>query len=297
MLRTFTTPLPVDLGLTLAPLRHGGVDPTMKIGGGVVSRATRTPEGPASQHLRVNGGGVEVEAWGPGATWLLDNAPALVGADDDLSGFDPTHLRLRNFHRSMPGLRMGRTGAVMEIALPTILEQKVIGRAAKRSYAAITRAFSEPAPGPLALLLPPDPGVLKEIPYHRFHPLGVERKRAETIRVACSYAARLEAAASMDRPAARARLTALPGLGDWTAAIVERVAFGDPDAVETGDYHLPDTIAWHLAGEERADDARMLELLAPFAGHRGRAIRLIEAGGGYAPKHGARPAPVDIARR
>ncbi len=178
---------------------------------------------------------------------------------------------------------MGRTGAVMEIMIPTILEQKVTGKAAKRSYAAITRKFSEPAPGPLALHLPPDPAVLKSLPYDAFHPLGVERKRAETIRLACSYASRLEAASAMDPETARARLTALPGLGDWTAAIVARAAFGDPDAVETGDYHLPDTIAWHLAGEERADDARMLELLAPFAGHRGRAIRLIEAGGSYAP--------------
>lgn len=295
MVRTFTTHLPVDLGLTLGILRHGRADPTIRIEGAEVSRATRTPEGPGSHHLRIVGGRVEVEAWGPGASWLLEHTPALVGADDDLTGFDPGHPRVRHFHRRMPGLRMGRTGAVMEILVPTILEQKVTGKAAKRSYTAITRAHSEPAPGPLALHLPPDPLTLKELPYHAFHPLGVERKRAETIRLACSYASRLEAASAMAPDEARTRITALPGLGDWTAAIAARVAFGDPDAVETGDYHLPDTIAWHLAGEERGDDARMLELLAPFAGHRGRAIRLIEAGGGYAPKRGPRLAPVDIA--
>jgi 3-methyladenine DNA glycosylase/8-oxoguanine DNA glycosylase len=284
MLRTFTTRLPVDLGLTLGLLRHGRIDPTIRIEGGEVSRATRTPEGPASQLLRASGGRIQVEAWGPGAEWLLEHAPALVGAFDDLTGFDPEHPRVRHFHQRMPGLRMGRTDAVMEIMIPTILEQKVTGKAAKRSYA------------PLALHLPPDPAAMKELPYHAFHPLGVERKRAETIRLACSYADRLEAAASMNREQARTRLTALPGLGDWTAANVARVGFGDPDAVETGDYHLPNTIAWHLAGEERGDDPRMLELLAPFAGHRGRVIRLIEAGGNYAPKHGPRLTPADIAR-
>jgi 3-methyladenine DNA glycosylase/8-oxoguanine DNA glycosylase len=65
-------------------------------------------------------------------------------------------------------------------------------------------------------------------------------------------------------------------------------AMGDPDAVPVGDYHLPSMVAWSLAGEPRADDARMLELLEPYRGHRGRVIRLLVAGGSAAPRRGPR---------
>ena len=87
---------------------------------------------------------------------------------------------------------------------------------------------------------------------------------------------------------ARKRLSALPGIGAWTAAEVALVALGDADAVSVGDYHLPDQVAWALAGEPRADDARMLELLEPWRGHRGRVLRLLGAGAGAAPRHGPR---------
>jgi 3-methyladenine DNA glycosylase/8-oxoguanine DNA glycosylase len=65
---------------------------------------------------------------------------------------------------------------------------------------------------------------------------------------------------------------------------------GDADAVPVGDYHLPNTIAWGLANEDRADDARMLELLDEFRPHRARVIRLIQAAGISAPKYGPRSA-------
>ena len=92
----------------------------------------------------------------------------------------------------------------------------------------------------------------------------------------------------MDLASARRRLRALPGVGAWTAAEVALVALGDADAVPIGDYHLPHMVAWNLAGEPRATDERMLELLEPFAGHRGRVIRLLTLGGAGAPRFGPR---------
>jgi 3-methyladenine DNA glycosylase/8-oxoguanine DNA glycosylase len=73
------------------------------------------------------------------------------------------------------------------------------------------------------------------------------------------------------------------------------VAFGDADAVSVGDYHLPNLVAYALAGEPRADDARMLELLEPYRGHRGRVIRLVMAGGRSPPRYGPRLALNPIA--
>ena len=99
-------------------------------------------------------------------------------------------------------------------------------------------------------------------------------------------AARLERCA--DSAEATRRLTAIPGIGPWTAAEVVRTAYGDPDAVSVGDYHIPHTVAWALAREVRGSDARMLELLEPFRGHRGRVCDLLAHGGIGAPKFGPR---------
>jgi 3-methyladenine DNA glycosylase/8-oxoguanine DNA glycosylase len=260
-------------------------------GGREAWRATRTPAGPATTRIRSRPGEgtVVMTAWGPGAEWALDHLPDLVGATDDENGFVPGPGVVGELHRRLPGLRMCRTGAVMEALVASILEQKVVGLEARRSWAAMVRALGEPAPGPTAgLRVPPSPAVLSATPAWAFHRFGVERKRADTIRLACSYARRLGEAVDMTPADATRRLTALPGIGPWTAAEVGLVALGDADAVSVGDYHLPDQVAWALAGEARADDARMLELLAPWAGHRGRVIRLITAGAGAAPRFGPR---------
>jgi 3-methyladenine DNA glycosylase/8-oxoguanine DNA glycosylase len=185
---------------------------------------------------------------------------------------------------------------VVEALVPTILEQKVVGIEAKRSYAGLVRALSEPAPGPGGLLLPPDPARLAATPYYAFHPFGVERRRADTVRMVCRHARRLEEAAGMEPADAYRRLTVVPGVGRWTAAEVARAALGDADAVSEGDYHLPHQVAWALAGEPRADDARMLELLEPYRGHRGRVIGLIEAGGLGPPRFGPRMPLQNLAR-
>ena len=99
----------------------------------------------------------------------------------------------------------------------------------------------------------------------------------------------------MATEAAMRRLTAIPGIGPWTAAEALRVATGDPDLVSLGDYHLPSLVAWALVGEARADDQRMLELLEPYRGQRGRVVRLLEASGIQVPRFGPRMALRSIA--
>ena len=288
--RTVRPVLPVDLRLTLFPLRRGRLDPSVRFEPAGVWRATRTPAGPATTHIRVSAaaGTATMRAWGPGAEWALEAFPALIGAGDDAAGFEAGAGLIGELHHRLRGLRIGRTGAVMEALVPSILEQKVVGLEARRSYARLVRSLGEPAPGDSGLFLPPTAKVLAETPSWVFHRANVERKRADTIRRACSYAARLEETVAMAPVNARRRLTALPGIGAWTAAEVAMVALGDADAVSVGDYHLPNQVAWALAGEPRGDDARMLELLEPWRGHRGRVLRLIGAGAGGAPRYGPR---------
>jgi hypothetical protein len=63
-----------------------------------------------------------------------------------------------------------------------------------------------------------------------------------------------------------------------------------------GDYHLKNTVAHALAGEARATDERMLELLAPYRGQRGRVVRLLQLDGHGAPKFGPRQRVLPMAR-
>ncbi|MEX0789353.1 MAG: DNA-3-methyladenine glycosylase 2 family protein [Actinomycetota bacterium] len=287
---------PLDLSCTLRTIRRGVSDPTMRLAGGEVLRATRTPEGPATVHFRRDGDRIEVEAWGEGGEWVLQRVPRLLGFDDLPERFRPRHAILRELHLRHPGLRFGATGAVAEAAVASVLEQKVTGREAWRAYRQLVQRYSEPAPGPHKLMLPPDPGVLAGLGYYDFHPFGVEKRRADTLLRVCKMAAKLNSLASHPADEAGAVLMRIPGIGPWTAAEVSRVALGDIDAVSIGDVHLPHLVSWNLAGEPRGDDGRMLELLEPYRGQRARAVRLLELSGNWAPRRGPRYNPIPIAR-
>jgi 3-methyladenine DNA glycosylase/8-oxoguanine DNA glycosylase len=268
----------------------GPHDPCARFVGGSFWWTARTCEGAGTLELRRDGTVVTATAYGPGAGWMLDHADAVAGLRDDVGGFAElaaSHPVVAELARTHAGMRMPRTGQVFPRLLRAIFEQKVTGTEAYRAYAATVRHFSEPAPGPVPRLwLPPTAEVIAGSAYWVFHPFGVEQRRAQTLLRAAAEAQRLERCP--DTVQATRRMTAVPGIGPWTAAEVVRVAFGDADAVSVGDYHIPNTVAWALAGEVRGTDERMLELLEPFRGHRGRVCRLLEASGVFAPRFGPR---------
>jgi len=294
---------PVDLGLTLGLLRHGGRrDPCVRVARDDVWRATDTIEGPATIHLRsVDAHTVSACAWGPGAARAIEDAPALVGADDEPPSLAGVHPLVTELEHRLPGLRVGRSGAVMEALMPTVLTQRVIGAEAMRAHVAMVRSAGRRAPaavaGAPALFLPPEPAWLVSTPSWTYHRWGVERKRARTIQIAASYAHWFRGAAAEPVADVRRRLAALAGVGPWTVNEVATTALGDPDAVSVGDYWLKHVVSHALTGEARGTDDRMLELLEPWRGQRGRVCRLLRAGGPALPRFGPRLALRDLAAR
>lgn len=233
---------------------------------------------------------VTAEAWGGGSDWVLQQAPDLVGRHDRPDEFDPPPGLIRELHRRSPGLRLGRTGRVFEAVLPAILGQKVTNREARLAGKRLVQKYGEPAPGATDLLLLPAASTLAGLSYWDLHPLGIERKRADILAEAARRVKRLEEIMGMDRAEAHKRLTSLRGIGPWTAGHVMGIAWGDADAIPIGDFHLPNTVAYALAGEDRGDDDRMLELLEPYRGHRRRVMLLLKGAGIKAPKFGPRHA-------
>ena len=312
--RTLVTDRPMDLRAVLGPLARGSGDPTMRVAAGAAIRASVTPDGPATIELRVAGTSaagtsaagtsVAARAWGPGGAWLLDHLPAMLGLDDDDTGFEPgLHPVVAGLARRLGRVRLGRTGAVWEALLPAILEQRITGTEAWRNYRRLVRACGGPAPGPFGLMLPPAPAVVAGLPSWTLTGLGIEPRRGTLLRRTAREAPRLEAIGAAAREPGGggagasvlvAALRAHAGIGPWTAAEVTLRALGDPDAVSVGDAHLSNVVAFTLTGAPRGTDERMLELLAPWAGHRARVVRLIERSGATPPRYGPRVAPRDI---
>ena len=288
---------PIDLRPTLGMLRRGTGDPAHRFDtAGRFWWACTTPVGPGTICVAAAGTRATAQAWGDGAEWLLDRLPALLGAEDDWSDVDVSTVPvLHRLRRSRPGFRLTRTGLVMDALVPAVLEQKVTGLEARRSWRLLLHRVGEPAPGPAeGLRVPPSARVLLDLPTWEWHRMGVDGKRQRAIRAAAAVARRLEECVDMTPADATARLRLIPGLGVWTAAETTQRALGDPDSVSVGDYHLPNMVGWVLAGRPRSTDEQMLELLAPWLGHRQRVMRLIELTGMTAPRYGPKFNYTDI---
>ena len=236
------------------------------------------------------------EAWGPGAAWLLDRLGDIAGLADDPKSFQPTDPLVAGLHRRRPGLRFGRTHLVFDALLVAICSQKVTGHEASIAIRGLSRRFSEPAPGMNPRLrLPPDPRRIADAPYHAFHDLHLEKRRADVLRRVAARSDFIDNLASGTPRQATESLMEIPGIGQWTVAETLAISHGDPDQVPVGDYHVKHLVVHHLTGKDRGSDEEMLELLEPYRPHRGRVIRLLH-GLGHAPRFGPRMTPRDITR-
>lgn len=290
---------PLDLIATIGFLPRGPWDPTTLLDGQTLWWVQRTPLGVATLALRQAADEVLATAWGAGAEAALAGVPELCGTGDSLEGFDPSpHPIIAELHRRMPGLRLTRTNQVFDALAGSVLEQKVTSLAAYRAWHRLVVRFGAAAPGPTPrpMFAAPAPGDWAHIPSWEWHEAGVEPPQSQALVGASTRGERIERAVLTEGTDADRVLQSLPGIGVWTSAETRVRALGDPDAVSLGDYHLPHEVGYALTGA-RTDDAGMLELLAPWPGHRQRVLRLLAAGGAREPRRGSRLAPVDHRRR
>jgi len=296
--RDVPAPFPLDLARTVGATVMWGGNSWVRTGPGEAWFARRTPDGPATVRLVHTERTVRAEAWGPGGHWLLDRVPDLVGAHDDPARLVPEHPRLQRLVDRHRGFRLGRTGLLFVGLVRAAMTAGAGKREGKEAMWRMASAWGEPAPGPRDdLTLFPEPERLARRSYMEFHPIGIERRRAELAVTLARRAAYIERAGERPLDEVDAHLQALPGVGPWVSAVVRLTVLGDPDAVPLGDPRLPNMVAMTLAGERRASPERMLELLAPYAGQRGRVARLAKAVGPKPDRRGPRVDRRDIRRR
>ncbi len=269
---------------------------TVRSVSGVRWWCTQTPAGPSATAFALASGEVRAEAWGPGAQWTIEALPRLLGQDDNLEGFRPCEPLVRGLVDRLGVPRLGATGRWYEALATVAVFQRVVSADARTSVARLGARHGAPSPGGAPVPLFPTPSAVLGLADHDFHRAGVERARARVLRVAAKYADRVEALEALETAEARLWLERLPGVGPWTANRTTSVAAGDGDAVPVGDLHVPGIVSYAFTGDPSGDDARMLELLEPYAGHRGRVVRLIKAAGIHPPRHHPTPSRHDISR-
>jgi AraC family transcriptional regulator of adaptative response / DNA-3-methyladenine glycosylase II len=137
-----------------------------------------------------------------------------------------------------PGVRIPGAWDGFELAVRAILGQQVSVQGATTIAGRMAAAFGAPIETDRGVdRLFPDPERLLDAPLER---VGIMPARAETIRRLAKAVASGTMHLSPDGDSATigSALTALPGIGPWTASYVAMRALGEPDAFPAGDLVL-----------------------------------------------------------
>jgi len=156
----------------------------------------------------------------------------------------------------MAGLRVPGALDGFELAVVAILGQQVSVAAARTIATRLVRAFGEPVQTPIAGVdrAFPWPRVLLEAGEDALGALGIVRQRQTAIRSLANevLAHRIQLHPGVDVASTLAALTALPGVGDWTAQYIAMRALRWPDAFPSGDVALRKSLAVANAREAQS---------------------------------------------
>lgn len=284
---SWSLPARYDFVGTIGLLNTGNFDPTLRHEEHGLWRTAHTREGPATVRMTVRARTLEAGAWGPGAALALADVPRWVGLDEPAWQL-PSHPVVDRLMRTYGGLRLTDTRDVFDALLPIVLQQLVTWQEAARMWRRLCMTVGARAPGPADLWLSPTPRAIRAAGSIPLQAAGIGMGQVRTLVAIARVAHALQRAADLPTAEAATLLQKVPGVGPWTAHMTLGARLGRAEAIPVGDFHLPNTVSWALAGEPRGTDERMVALLAPFEGQAFRVIRLLLAAGIGAPKRGPR---------
>ena len=265
---------PIHFARTFSLQLLGSYDPTASRTRDSFAKAFHYRDAPAALLFARHGAeDLEVTACGPHAADLAEVTRVCLAQDDQYHDFHTPDTGILRLHFRQPGLRILRFPWLWDSVNSAILQQRIRTVDAMRGWRQIARKWG--AAAPLGLTAFPPPSVVAQIPEFDLRALDIDHQRAQTL-LRFAQESRFHATEpTMSFAALRAHLLRQPGIGPWTTETVLGYGAGDTDAAIPGDLHLPHLVCYALAGEPEGTDERMLELLAPFAGHRFRIIRLL----------------------
>ena len=282
---------PRNLAAMLGVLSRGAGDPCYRRTGEITWLTGLSPDGGFTLRLQPVAEGVAAAFWGDGAQWGAEHLDDLLGGPDEADGFRPQHPVVeRQWRRYSKTVRVPRTLLTWQVAVAAVLEQRVTGVEARGAWRGLVAEHGSPAPGPApdGMRVPPAPTDVLQVPSWDWRRYGVDSQRLTTIREIAARVHLLTRAEGLPAAEGRELLTAIPGVGPWTAAEISSRALGDADAVSVGDYHLARNVTFALTGRTDGTDEDMLDLLSCYAGHRHRAVRMIELARAAPPRRGPR---------
>jgi len=164
--------------------------------------------------------------------------------------------------RKRPGLRVPGGWDGFEIAVRAVLGQQISVAGATTLARRLVDAYGETrtptrdghAPDDLNRAFPP-PQRLRDAPLEA---LGMPKSRAATLRSLCAAVVdgRVDFSVGQRLDTFVEKMTALPGIGTWTAHYIAMRALGHPDAFPAGDLVLQQVLGGGQRLSERATDAR-----------------------------------------
>lgn len=281
--------LPFLLIDSLRLQRFGRGDPSAYVDHERYTKAAWTPSGPAVLDVAQNPNGhAGYRVAGPGASHLEARIESILGlADPGL----PDHLlddrRLSPLADALRLLRLTTALNPLEVHAALILQQRVTFTEAARAWRLFTERLAKrtgkaPCPPDAPPLdMPPRPEDWRKLSQPEARALGIDAQRWRYLRIAADHEAHLAPLMTLSGKASLEHLDRvsphLSGLGPWTTAFLRGLALADPDALPTGDVHLPHDVAKLLTGIPHGSDEQMLHLLAPYSGHRFRIVRALVA--------------------
>ena len=217
----------------------------------------------------------------------LDADPAEIA---ESLAVDPDLARLL---RKQPGLRVPGAWDGFELAVRAILGQQVSVKGASTLAGRLVSAFGsgleEHRADRPSRLFPTPQGLLEVTPEVLASEVGLPRARAETILALARAVAegRVSLDASSDAVELERSLTALPGIGRWTAQYVALRVLGDPDAFPERDLGLLRSAAAHGLAQSHQELQAHAEAWRPWRAYA--ALCLWQSDPTGQPKRAARP--------